>query len=60
MRPQEDYEFVRDCAVHYHIKDVASDDSGWYFTEIGKGTIGYQNILKNWLPYRCRYRLKSP
>ena len=46
IRPQEDYKFVRDCAVHYHIKDVASDDSGWYFTEIGKGTIDYQNILK--------------
>ena len=37
---------MRDCAVHYHIKDVASDDSGWYFTEIGKGTIDYHNILK--------------
>ena len=46
IRPQEDYKFVRDCAVHYHIKDVASDDSGWYFMEIGKGTIDYQNILK--------------
>ena len=46
IRPQEDYKFVRDCAVHYHIKDVASDDSGWYFTEIGKGIIDYQKILK--------------
>jgi sugar phosphate isomerase/epimerase len=46
IRPQEDYKFVRDCAVHYHIKDVASDDSGWYFTEIGKGTIDYQKILR--------------
>jgi len=46
IRPQEDYKFVRDCAVHYHIKDVASDDAGWYFTEIGKGTIDYRNILK--------------
>ncbi len=46
IRPEEDYKFVRDCAVHYHIKDVASDDSGWYFTEIGKGTIDYQKILK--------------
>ena len=46
IRPQEDYKFVRDCAVHYHIKDVASDDSGWYFTEIGKGTIDYRRILK--------------
>ena len=44
--PQEDYKFVRDCAVHYHIKDVASDDSGWYFTEIGQGTIDYQKILR--------------
>jgi sugar phosphate isomerase/epimerase len=46
IRPEEDYKFVRDCAVHYHIKDVASDDSGWYFTEIGKGAIDYHNILK--------------
>jgi len=46
IRPEEDYKFVRNCAVHYHIKDVASDDSGWYFTEIGKGTIDYQKILK--------------
>ena len=46
IRPEEDYKFVRDCAVHYHIKDVASDDGGWYFTEIGKGTIDYQGILK--------------
>jgi sugar phosphate isomerase/epimerase len=46
IRPEEDYKFVRDCAVHYHIKDVASDDGGWYFTEIGKGTIDYRRILK--------------
>ncbi|CAB1060195.1 hypothetical protein D1BOALGB6SA_4960 [Olavius sp. associated proteobacterium Delta 1] len=46
IRPEEDYKFVRDCAVHYHVKDVAFDDSGWYFTEIGKGTIDYQKILK--------------
>jgi sugar phosphate isomerase/epimerase len=46
LRPEEDYKFVRECAVHYHIKDVASDDSGWYFTEIGQGTIDYQKILK--------------
>ena len=46
IRPEEDYKFVRDCAVHYHIKDVASDESGWYFTEIGKGGIDYQKILK--------------
>jgi sugar phosphate isomerase/epimerase len=46
-RPEEDYKFVRDCAMHYHIKDVASDDAGWYFTEIGKGTIDYRNIIRD-------------
>ncbi len=47
IRPEEDYQFVRGCAVHYHIKDVASDDSGWYFTEIGRGAIDYRNILQD-------------
>ena len=46
IRPETDYKFVRQCAVHYHIKDVASDDAGWYFTEIGQGTIDYRTILK--------------
>jgi sugar phosphate isomerase/epimerase len=46
IRPEEDFRFVRHCAAHYHLKDVASDDSGWYFTEIGKGTIDYRKILK--------------
>jgi sugar phosphate isomerase/epimerase len=46
LRPEEDFRFVRDCAVHYHIKDVACDDSGWYFTEIGRGSIDYRTILK--------------
>jgi sugar phosphate isomerase/epimerase len=46
IRPEEDYKFVRQNAVHYHIKDVASDDAGWYFTEIGQGTIDYRTILK--------------
>ena len=46
IQPQEDFKFVHDCAAHYHIKDVASDDAGWHFTEIGKGIIDYQSILK--------------
>lgn len=46
IRPEEDYKFVRDCAVHYHVKDVDADDSGWHFTEIGKGTIDYKKILR--------------
>jgi sugar phosphate isomerase/epimerase len=47
IRPEEDYKYVRNCAAHYHIKDVASDESGWYFTEIGKGGIDYGRILKD-------------
>ena len=47
IRPEEEYKFVRDGAVHYQIKDVASDDFGWYFTEIGKGTVDYRRILKD-------------
>jgi sugar phosphate isomerase/epimerase len=47
IRPEKDYKFVRESAVHYHIKDVALDDAGWYFTEIGQGTIDYRNILKD-------------
>ena len=29
-----------------HIKDLAFDDNGWYFIQIGKGTIDYQEVLK--------------
>ena len=45
IRPEEDYKFAVGCTAHYHIKDVASDESGWYFTQIGKGSIDYRNIL---------------
>ncbi len=46
LRPEEDYKFVRECAVHYHIKDVGSDANGWHFVPIGSGTIEYQKVLK--------------
>jgi sugar phosphate isomerase/epimerase len=46
IRPEEDYKFAVDCTAHYHIKDVACDEAGWYFTQIGKGTIDYCKILK--------------
>ena len=62
MRPEQDYKFVRECAVHYHIKDVASDNFGWYFTEIGKGTIDYQNVLNELagLPHPVPISLEIP
>jgi sugar phosphate isomerase/epimerase len=46
IRPEADYKFAVDCTAHYHIKDVASDETGWYFTPIGKGSIDYRKILK--------------
>jgi sugar phosphate isomerase/epimerase len=46
LRPEEDYKPARSCTAHFHIKDVASDESGWHFTEIGKGAIDYRTILK--------------
>lgn len=46
IRPEEDYKFAADSTAHYHIKDVASDENGWYFTQIGAGTIDYRKILK--------------
>jgi sugar phosphate isomerase/epimerase len=46
LKPEQDYKQVLAQTAHFHIKDVAEDDSGWYFTEIGKGSIDYQTILK--------------
>lgn len=46
LRPEQDYKHARPHTAHYHIKDVASDESGWHFTEIGKGTIDYRTILR--------------
>ena len=46
LKPEQDYRQVQNQAGHYHVKDVAFNDDGWYFTEIGKGTIDYETILK--------------
>ena len=47
LKPEQDYKHVLNQTGHFHIKDVAFDEAtGWYFTEIGKGTIDYKTILK--------------
>ena len=51
LKPEQDYKHVLDQTAHFHIKDVAVNDSGWYFTEIGKGTIDYQTIIKEVAAY---------
>ena len=46
LKPELDYKQVMAQTAHFHIKDVAENDTGWYFTEIGKGAIDYKTILK--------------
>lgn len=46
LRPEDDYKPALPYTAHFHIKDVASDASGWHFTEIGRGDIDYDTILK--------------
>lgn len=46
LKPEEDYKHALPYTVHFHIKDVAPDETGWYFTEIGKGVVDYHTILK--------------
>lgn len=46
LRPEDDYKPALPYTAHFHIKDVASDASGWHFTEIGRGDIDYETILK--------------
>lgn len=46
LKPENDYKRALAQTAHFHIKDVAADDSGWYFTEIGRGTIDYKTVLE--------------
>ncbi len=46
LRPEADYRYAIDQTAHFHIKDVASNSHGWYFTEIGKGCIDYRTVLR--------------
>jgi sugar phosphate isomerase/epimerase len=46
LKPEEDYKHSLPFTGHFHIKDVASDETGWHFTEIGKGVVNYHAILK--------------
>ena len=46
VRPEEDFIHALPFSAHLHIKDVKSNEQGWFFTEIGKGSIDYESILK--------------
>lgn len=47
VAPEQDYKFCKDSTIHYHIKDVQSDENGWHFTAIGGGEIGYTEIFQD-------------
>jgi sugar phosphate isomerase/epimerase len=52
LKPEQDYKHVLHQAGHFHIKDVAYDETnGWFFTEIGKGSIDYRTILEDLTAY---------
>lgn len=46
VAPEEDFGRALSQTAHYHIKDVERRGDVWGFTEIGRGMIDYQNILK--------------
>jgi sugar phosphate isomerase/epimerase len=45
VNPGDDYKEALPYAVHLHLKDVNTNDSGWSFSEIGKGVIDYDAII---------------
>ena len=46
VKPEEDYRHALSQTLHYHIKDVEQQGDRWEFTQIGRGMIDYQRILK--------------
>ena len=46
IRPEEDFIDALPFSAHLHIKDVKPNEQGWFFTEIGKGSIDYESILR--------------
>jgi sugar phosphate isomerase/epimerase len=45
-RPEEDFLPGLPYTGHLHLKDVKAFEEGWYFTEIGKGSVDYAVILR--------------
>ena len=45
IRPEDDFKHAMPFAAHYHLKDMRSDDRGWYFSEIGNQLIDYDQLL---------------
>jgi sugar phosphate isomerase/epimerase len=46
LRPEEDFEEAIPWSVHFHLKDIRGDETGYFYSEIGKGVINYRMILQ--------------
>jgi sugar phosphate isomerase/epimerase len=44
--PEDDLHFAQPHTAHYHLKDMAPDKEGWFFSGIGRGVINYNHILE--------------
>jgi sugar phosphate isomerase/epimerase len=47
VRPEDDFEAAIPCSIHFHLKDVRLEETGYFYSEIGKGVIDYGMILKS-------------
>ena len=46
VKPESDYRKALPYVAHLHLKDVKKNESGWYFSQIGKGAIDYDAIIE--------------
>jgi sugar phosphate isomerase/epimerase len=47
MRPERDFEDSIPWSVHFHLKDIRKDRTGYFYSEIGKGVIHYRPVLNS-------------
>ena len=46
LKPEDDFEEAIPWSVHFHLKDVRKEETGYFYSEIGKGVIDYKMILQ--------------
>ena len=46
LKPEDDFEEAIPWSVHFHLKDVRKEETGYFYSEIGKGVIDYKTILQ--------------
>jgi len=46
LKPEDDFEEAIPWSVHFHLKDIREEETGYFYSEIGKGVIDYKTILQ--------------